>query len=307
VGPVRAPSAAADSRICTVCGCDGYGDRVVSVLGIRVAADLRERWREWFAPPLQPFRADRLRADILRSMAWRRVEPTLEVLDTFHMYGGDWVWLEEAEFVRLPLDIRRALLFRREATGRLAKLAGQQHRRVINSDRTDSRIVWWPSVLRRMGDDRPVLDYVLDGVIPSRHGEVASSVWTAASRKLPGAGDLAGRFPSGSGPNCFSNVMAAAGVSDAEFERIVREPFDAWLNEHTSPIRGTCHDHLPGVVLVWRNSEGQPDHAAVTIGDGYALNKPSQAWCSPRFVWTVPETIAAGRYHGLRLSRYLIR
>ncbi len=226
--------------------------------------------------------------------------------DTFHMYGGDWAWLEESEFVRLPLNVRRALLLRREATGRLTKLDEQQQRRMNDSDRTDSRIVWWPWVLRRIGDG-PVLDYVLKGVIPSRHREVASSTWAAASRKLPGARDLAGRFPSGSGPNCFSNVMAAAGIAGAESQPIVREPFDAWLNEHTAPISDTGHDHLPGVVLVWRNSEGQPDHAAVTVGDGYALNKPSQAWCSPRFVWTVPETIAAGRYRGLRLSRYLIR
>ena len=64
-------------------GVAGYGDRVISVLGIGVAADLRERWREWFAPSLQPFRAERIDAEVVRSMAWRRAEPTAEVAGRF--------------------------------------------------------------------------------------------------------------------------------------------------------------------------------------------------------------------------------
>lgn len=280
---------------------------MTSVLGIPVSADLRAQWRGWFAPPQQPFRTDRLDADLLATIGGRgrRLEPTPEVLDTFHLYGGDWVWLEQAEFDRLPLAVRRALLFRRDAAGRLSRLGDPARRRVVDADRTDTRIVWWPSVLHRVGDG-PLIDYVSEGVAPSRHREITSAVWQTASRKLPAAAELAGRFPNGSGPNCFGNVLAAAGVAGAERERVVREPFDAWLHAHTTPLRDRHHDHLPGVVLVWRNADGQPDHAAVTIGEGYALNKPSQAWCSPRVVWTVPETIAAGRYRGLRLRRYLI-
>jgi hypothetical protein len=54
------------------------------------------------------------------------------------------------------------------------------------------------------------------------------------------------------------------------------------------------------------NREGMAEHAAVTIGGGYVLNKPSQAWFSPRVVWTVQETIAASRYRGVTLSRYFM-
>ncbi|HLT61298.1 MAG TPA: hypothetical protein VK020_08910 [Microlunatus sp.] len=165
----------------------------------------------------------------------------------------------------------------------------------------DSRIVWWPTLLHRAGD-RPVLRFVAEGVRPSRHREVRRSVWTAAARLVPAAADLAGTFPDASGPNCFGTVLAAAGVPDVATEWIFPPRFEAWLAEHTEPVR----DARPGVVLVWRNAEGSAEHAAVTIGEGYALSKPSQAWCSPRLVWTVPETITASRYPGVRLHRYLI-
>jgi hypothetical protein len=158
-------------------------------------------------------------------------------------------------------------------------------------------------VLAAVGD-RPLLDHVTDGVRSSRHREVRRSTWTTAARLLPAAADLAGTFPPNSGPNCFGTVLAAAGVPGAVTEWVQRETFEQWLADRTSPIRGTGSDDRPGVVLVWRNGDGRVEHSAVTIGDGYALSKPSQAWCSPRAVWTVPETIMAARYRGLRLSRH---
>lgn len=85
-----------------------------------------------------------------------------------------------------------------------------------------------------------------------------------------------------------------------------REPFEEWLAVRAAPIRGTTRDHLPGVVFVWRNHDGLAEHAAVAIGDGYTFNKPSQGWFSPHLVWTVRETIAASRYKGVTLSRYLV-
>ncbi len=87
---------------------------------------------------------------------------------------------------------------------------------------------------------------------------------------------------------------------------MVQEPFEIWLAERATPIRRTASDDLPGLVLVWRDTEGLATHAAVTIGGGYCFSKPSQAWCSPRLVWTVRETIAANRYKGQTLSRYML-
>jgi len=132
---------------------------------------------------------------------------------------------------------------------------------------------------------------------------VTSAIWARADRLLPRAADLAGTLPRESGPNCFGNVLAAAGAGEAS-DWSGREPFEEWLAAHTRPVRGTTRDHLPGVVLVWRNDDDLAEHAAVTIGDGYVFNKPSQGWFSPRMVWTVQETITASRYQGVTLSRY---
>lgn len=261
-----------------------------------------DRWRESFAPQVQPFRTDRLGSDT--SGIGHHMEPTLDVRDTFHVYGGNWTWLEESEFVELSGRVKRALLYHRAATGRLHQVPGHA-RGLIDSQCTDSRIVWWPSLLRRVGD-RPLLSYVENGLPPSRHREVTSAIWARAGQLLPGAADLAGKFPTASGPNCLSTVLAAAGVQAAESDWGQREPFEEWLAGHSVPVQGTKRDHRPGVVLVWRNREGLAEHAAVTIGDGYVLNKPSQGWFSPYAVWTVQETIAASRYRGVTLSRYFM-
>lgn len=279
----------------------GYVQAVVEVLGIEVPASLVRRWRGWFAPEHQPFRTDRLVAD--RPLG-RELDPSPEVRDTFHVYGGTWVWLEESDFVELSLGVRRALLLRREAIGHVGRLATST-RRAVESGRTDSRVVWWPSLVRVVGDG-PVFSYVEEGVRPSRHREVSPAVWSASRRVLPDAVDLAGTFAPASGPNCFGTVMAAAGVPGADSQWMLQEPFEQWLADNAMPIRATTRDHLPGVVLVWRDADGLAAHAAVTIGDGYALSKPSQAWCSPRLVWTVRETISAARDRGITLRRHLL-
>lgn len=139
----------------------------------------------------------------------------------------------------------------------------------------------------------------------SRHREVTSVIWDTAGRLLPRAADLAGGFPASSGPNCFANVLGAAGAGAAS-QWTQREPFEEWLAERTRAVRGTQRDQQPGVVLVWRNHDGLAEHATVTIGAGYTLNKPSQGWFSPYLVWTVSETIAASRYRGAVLHRHLM-
>lgn len=265
-----------------------------------MAADLLDRWREAFAPQVQPFRTDRL--DSGASGIGCTMEPSLDVRDTFHVYSDSWTWLEESEFVTLSGRVRRALLHRRAATGRLDQVP-EHARDLVDAQRTDSRVVWWPPLLRRVGD-HPLVSYVENGLPPSRHCEVTSSMWARASQMLPGAGARAGTFPTASGPNCFGNVLIAAGAQVATSEWVQREPFEEWLAAHTVLVRGRKQDHRPGVVLVWRNHDGLAEHAAVTIGDGYVLNKPSQGWFSPHVMWTVHETIGASRYRGVRLNRY---
>jgi hypothetical protein len=163
--------------------------------------------------------------------------------------------------------------------------------------------VWWPSLLE--GREREVLvPFVEEGRRRSRHGEVSAGVWQEASRVLPGARELAGTFPLGSGPNCFGTVMGAAGVPGAAEQWMQREPFEEWLAAETRP---GGRDEQPGTVLVWRSSSGLVQHAAVTVGDGWALHKPSQGWMSPTKVLTVGELLLSARARDRRLTRRSLR
>ena len=135
----------------------------------------------------------------------------------------------------------------------------------------------------------------------SRHAEVREATWADAQALLPQARELAGTFADGSGPNCFGTVMAAAGVGRAAQEWMQREPFEQWLAAVTTPVR----DHLPGTVFVWRSErDGLVQHAALTLGDGWVLNKSSQSWATPRLVQSVKDVKAASRTVGWHLSRH---
>lgn len=94
--------------------------------------------------------------------------------------------------------------------------------------------------------------------------------------------------------------MGAAGVLGAEREWMQREPFEAFLAGHTR--RGGRDDH-PGTVLVWRDHSGRVQHAAVTLGGGWALHKPSQSWMTARVVLPVRGLIRYSRTRGWRLHR----
>ncbi len=192
----------------------------------------------------------------------------MEVKDSFLLYAvadQALVWLTRGEARRLPADVRRA--------------QPAPHR--------------WPSA-DPAADVARVVAFVEEGRRASRHDEVRS--WAA----LPDARRLAGTFPTRSGPNCFGTVMEAAGVRGAAEEWMQREPFEAWLADHTRP--GGVDDEA-GTVLVWRNAAGAVDHAAVTLGDGWALHKPSQGWMSPTKVLAVRDAKLSARSAGRRLQR----
>ena len=73
--------------------------------------------------------------------------------------------------------------------------------------------------------------------------------------------------------------MAASGIASATDEWMQREPFLAWLASSSHP---GGRDQEPGTVLMWRDNSGVPIHAAITIGDGWAFQKASGAWWTPR-------------------------
>jgi hypothetical protein len=245
----------------------------VQILGIEVDAQLLDRWRDWLMPPEQPFlvppevaAAAALPAD--------RARLTFEVTDSFCLYDpGDRAvcWLSRAGSRRLPAEIRRD--------------QPSRHR--------------WPS-RDRARDIATVARFVEEGRRRSRHADVVAATWRRVAGVLPAARELAGTFPAGSGPNCFGTVMGAAGESGAEATWMQREPFEEWLAAATRPGGS---DGVAGTVLVWRDTHGLVQHAAVTLGDGWALHKPSQGWMSPTKVLTVRDVMFSARARGHHVER----
>lgn len=244
------------------------------------------------------------------SLAWDGTELPAELRDTYEIYelaeGLGFAWLDEAEFLALPRPVRAELVAHQRRVGReqvpsvkaWGSLVGERAREQADGH----RFVWWPSLLAGL-EERVLTGYVEQGRRPSRHDRVSERTWRAAEHVVPGARSLAGSFPPRSGPNCFATVMAAAGVTDAGSQWVLREPFETWLAQSTR--RGGC-DAGPGTVLVWRSHDGQVQHAAVTIGDGWALHKPSQGWFDPVKVLTVADVNRSARSVGRRLHRYAL-
>lgn len=165
------------------------------------------------------------------------------------------------------------------------------------------RFVWWRSLLA--GVEEPTLkDYVEQGRRPSRHDEVPEKTWRSAEDLLPEARRLAGKFPSGSGPNCFGTVMAAAGVPGAESVWMQREPFETWLSDSARP---GGRDTDLGTVMVWRSRDGMAQHAAVTVGSGWTVHKPSQGWFDPVQVLSTSDVKSSTRRRGHRMQRYTLK
>lgn len=273
------------------------------MLGIDVPDELVAQWVLWFAPERQPFVVacdDELAGSTDAGL-------TPELRDTFELYvvpaGQRLAWLTEAEFMLLPRADRsrlvRAQIHHERAVVPSVRAWVSRVGNRVRAQADGHRFVWWPPLVA--GHERTVLfDYVREGRRPSQHHQVPRSIWTASERLLPAARSLAGSFPPASGPNCFGAVMAAAGIEGAEHQWMQREPFEQWLAAATV-AGGTTAE--PGTVLVWRSRDGAAQHAAVTLGGGWALHKPSQGWMSPTKVLKVPEVIASARAHGRRLSR----
>ncbi|WP_394940278.1 hypothetical protein [Psychromicrobium sp. YIM B11713] len=283
-------------------------------LGIEISPELASRQAGWFAPAHQPFLVSEKLAEHLEAAPLH--EPlSAEDRDTFEIYGLPHglvcILLSEQEFYTLERKVRtelvRSQLSFRSETVPSVRSAPTAVRERASQQADGHRFLWWPSLLE--GHEESVLDaYLQYGRRSSRHAEVPKLIWQRADVVLPGARALAGTFPTASGPNCFGTVMGAAGVSGAADNWVIHEPFEEWLAESAVPgSRNGEQDHEPGTVLVWRSPNGLAQHAAVTIGGGYALHKPSQGWMSPRKILTVREVMLSSRQPGRLLQRYTLK
>ena len=277
-----------------------------TVLGIDVDEALVARWSSWFAPDPQPFL-------ILRGGPFAEVGSPLvgslemELRGTFEVYSlaehTEWRFISAVEFATLSRPLRAQLVRSQFVLGRSRTESVRAWPSLLElgiRDQADGhRFVWWPSMLRGR-EEEVLIPYVEEGRRPSRHREVPELVWRNIAALLPGARRIGGTFPQRSGPNCFGAVMAAGGRSGADEVWMQRDPFEAWLESRT---KAGGRDASPGTVLVWRSRDGLVQHAAVTLGEGWALHKPSEGWMSPTKVLTVAEVHSSARVRGRYLTR----
>lgn len=277
---------------------------MLNVLGIDVSPELLHRWVDWLAPDEQPFFVTPKQARTWKLSDDER-EPSREDRDTYWIYAVErkaarTVWLTEEAFLELPRGTRAGLVRQQVTCGRGAVPTVRRWSHLLGPTARDQadghRFVWWKSLLSDPVAVLPVI--VSEGLGRSRHAEVRR--WPGRFPRVP---ELAGTFAPGSGPNCFGTVMAACGVEGAETVWMVREPFEEWLAAHTAP---GGEDDVAGTVFVWRDGAQLVQHAALTIGDGWMLHKPSQSWMSPRKVRTVAEVKRATRTAGWRLERHRV-
>ena len=276
----------------------------MDVLNIRVPDALVGQWRAWLAPQRQPFfltagEGERLG---LPSVARAGAGLTDVERDTFTTWRiasevDRVAWLTWSEWDALSAPVQRELLCLQVRHGRGNVPLGRHYADLLPG-LPAGRFLWRPEHLTPDVLARVV---TADGMACQR-AQVPRSVWSEAVGVLPRVRELAGTFSGGTG-NCFSAVMGAAGVPDAENQWVVREPFEDFLKERA---RVGGKDDQPGTLLVWRSANGLVQHAAVTLGGGWAFQKPAQTWWTPRVVLPVRQLIKGNRAPGQRLRRYTL-
>jgi hypothetical protein len=279
----------------------------VRLLEIEVPAELLRRWRRYLAPEWQPFfvrpedglsspEMDALPVltDDLRCTytAWRVRDATAVV------------WFDEKSYMELSRADRARLVRsqverRRGAVPSVRRWQGDFEVDKLRAQADGHRFVWWPSLLDE--NPEPVMRaQVEDGQLPTRHREVSEETWRRCKDVVPRARDIVGAFPESSGANCFGTTLAATGRAVVA-DRALQDQFESFLEEHCTP---GGRDEDPGTVLVWRDRDAIPSHSAVTIGDGWGVEKPAETWWTPTIVADVAQLIRVNRSVGLQLERH---
>lgn len=272
------------------------------VLNMAVSDALAASWRAWLAPERQPFFLTDTEAERFGwpTVAREEVALTPEERDTNTVWAvsreaSRVAWLCRDEWAGLPRHVMAELLRTQARRGR-GNLPRRRDYRDLLPHLSAPRFLWTPDLLT----DAVLGRVIADGQHPCERAQVPAAVWRGAAAALPRARDLAGTFPRGSAGNCFGAVMGAAGVEGAEERWVQREPFEAFLGERTRP---GGQDDSPGTLLIWRGVGGEVQHSAVTLGGGWAFEKPSQTWWTPRQVRPLRALIRANRAPGQRLER----
>ena len=286
---------------------------VEKVLGIDLPPSLWDKWWTWLAPSSQPFIVSSKEQGA--TFTARTDSLTPQQRHTFKLWRADLseakvVWIDATDFDELSPS-RRASLVRTQVTRRRGAVPSVRGWSDVLDPTTlrvqadGHRFLWWPAVAAGRSRKDVLRRRVDRNQLPSRHHEVDGGVWSRCSSLLPGVRMLAGTFAEVGEPNCFAAVMTAQGVDEVADACVLREHFERWLAAMTSRVRDG--DELPGTVLVWRNGAGELEHAAVTIGSGWALEKASVEWWRPNVVLSVRDLIRSKHFPGWHLERHSMR
>lgn len=296
----------------------------LEILNCRIDNATLTAWKEHFAPTAQPFFVRRQFPLPSRSGSrWLDSSAVREALslsahDTFATYevasdARHLLLLDEGAFESLPPELRAELLHEQLAVGRggvvqvhdLTEHLTRSEIDRVTAAASDGLVVWWPSLFATLSDAtqaRLLADFASDDRPPCRRAELSPEHWRRALRAISGIPSRAGTFHPDSGPNCFGAVIEAF-TGRHITRRTERYEFETWLGAR---VAGPGAAEELGTVLLWRDDHNALQHAAVSLGDGYAFHKEAQTWWSPWQVVRLTEVIErwqdAGAMTSVRLA-----
>lgn len=278
----------------------GSAPGVLTVVGCVVPEAQRRAFEQHLSPDVQPFFvSEDLVGALPARLRWTRAEFRamtwpLSFVDAFTLYrvSADlpWVTLLSARgFAALDAAVRTRLVQCQRNAGRGGVFDVTAWSSALSPNDVaalratpDGLALLWPSVWRdlsRAGRTVILRSVLEEDRLTHRGRELSASHWAEIDARLPGVRALAGTFATESGANCLSTVVAAFGEFDAANVWLHPEPFERWLHDDARRAHDT--DAL-GTVLVWRDATGRVQHAAVSLGHGWAFQKDAQGWFAPR-------------------------
>lgn len=282
----------------------------MNVLGCLVSDNLLAQWKSQFVcDPAPFFLPENLELPpetlVLKRSEFAASNFELSYRDSFATHAMSpkteaIAFLTAAEFEALPIHVQQQVLYAQVTLGRGQIYLWEKVASYVQScpDLAESRCVLidgakhlsldirlWNALPEDI-QNRWLVDFITsDNTLHCLSSTLSEVQWSSIDNASIRA--LAGTFASKSGANCFSTALAAITQQPytiADFW-LHQEPFFRGLKQRGFALdpAGSVEDReLRDAILVWYNPEDKAQHTCYVIGNGFVLNKNSQAWFSPR-------------------------
>ncbi|OZM57586.1 hypothetical protein CIB95_04235 [Lottiidibacillus patelloidae] len=122
------------------------------------------------------------------------------------------------------------------------------------------------------------------------------------SKEYPHLIPFIDHFPSRNGPNCFASVIAVVtGDLNHMNDWMQSEQFIKLLKQHNY-LKTITTNYKKQDVLVWKNQNGTPVHAAFLLNDKLSFNKHGQTMFNPWQVLPTSDVIKSWNNDGFQLE-----